>query len=374
MSPKWKEKSWECARDRSRRLGLEHHLPIRNVLQILEKKEVSLQWELNTLAPFVHTDDIKKHAVVLNKNLYVVQIPVGDWTFRSNSARPIRVYCVQTNLLICELETESEISWTRFFVEGTVLAASSGSHIQLWDITNGMSLLTIHVQSVVALTMKDSLLAFTTNRNSTELWSLHTKTQIMQWEHQSDTENRQRIMSIAIAKIQNSENMDKHNIANMRVIISGDYCLPRIFEVYRDDPIFTLSTSSNPERNQVAYSMAVHKDTIVTGSLKGWIHTWSLSTSQHTRSFQSVQTDKRVSDVSVCNDMLCYAQKSDGAYQGSWAMWTIDEKDGEYTLSHSVLHVNVGCRNPKIEVTQSGEVVFFNSCKSVMCYTPPQVF
>ena len=163
------------------------------------------------------------------------------------------MYCVQTNLLICELETESEISWTRFFVEGTVLAASSGSHIQLWDITNGMSLLTIHVQSVVALTMKDSLLAFTTNRNSTELWSLHTKTQIMQWEHQSDTENRQRIMSIAIAKIQNSENMDKHNIANMRVIISGDYCLPRIFEVYRDDPIFTLSTSSNPERNQVAY-------------------------------------------------------------------------------------------------------------------------
>jgi len=78
VSPKWKEKSWECARDRSRRLGLEHQLPIRNVLQILEKKEVSLQWELNTLAPFVHTDDIKKHAVVLNKNLYVVQIPVGD--------------------------------------------------------------------------------------------------------------------------------------------------------------------------------------------------------------------------------------------------------------------------------------------------------
>jgi len=120
--------------------------------------------------------------------------------------------------------------------------------------------------------------------------------------------------SIAIAKVDDNTTGNTQDIANMRVVIARDFCLPRIFQVHRDDPIFTLQTTDHPERNRLAYVVKKDDDIVVTVSLKGWIHTWSLSTGQHTRSFQSNNT-ARVGGIALCNNIL-RCTHSDNTHQG----------------------------------------------------------
>jgi len=115
----------------------------------------------------------------------------------------------------------------------------------------------------------------------------------------------------------------------------GTFCLLRIFQVHRDDPIFTLQTTDHPERNRLAYVVKKDDDNVVTVSLKGWIHTWSLSTGQHTRSFQSNNT-ARVGGIALCNNIL-RCTHSDNTHQGGLLVWVLHEKDGQYTQSDSTM-------------------------------------
>ena len=369
MKKQWEATCWDCARERARQLGHDPGLPIHQVMEILSFDELTKGWA-RMFPPVVHTDLIEQHATMLNATVYVVQVPLGSRNIDFRPEQAIRVYRVRGNVLLCRLESDATSFWINFCLQGNVVAASSGPVVQLWNLEDGTRLQTILTDAqVVALSMHHDWLAFSTVDNSTELWSMKTQEQLKKWEHVMVAHPDQIIKSIAIATVGVGEKADAHTLDNVRVVIAGEHAPTRIFRVHDNRPVFTLQIPDNPNINPTAYAVKVYDDTVVTGSLRGWVHTWSLSTGMHTRSFKS-DTECRVADISLYKNILCCAH-SNGRVPGGVSVWMLSEQKEQNTYnSLPVMNSWTQTHNGQVGISKWGEVVFFNGFNTVIFYTP----
>jgi len=363
VNKQWEKTCWNSARERARRLGHDPRLPINQVMENLSVDELTKGWA-RMLPPVVHSDAIERHATMLNATVYVVQVPLGS---RNRDFRPERAMCVyriRGNVLLCRLQSDAVSFWINFSLKGNVVAASSGPVVQLWNLEDGTRLQTIRTDAqVIALAMHLDWLAFSTVENSTELWSVETQQQLKKWEHVMAAHPDQIIKSVAIATV------DAHTLDSVRVVIAGEHAPTRIFRVQDNRPVFTLQTPDNAIINPAAYVAKVYDDTVVTGSMRGWVHTWSLSTGKHTRSFKS-DTECRVADISLYKNILCCAH-SNGRAPGSVSVWLLFEQKAQNTYdSLPVMTKSIFTHNAQVGITKWGEVVFFNGFETVIFYTP----
>jgi hypothetical protein len=373
VNKQWEAICWNCARERARQLGHDSRLPIKKVMENLSVDELTKGWA-RMLPPVVHWDMIERHAIMLNATVYVVQVPLG---LRNREFRPeqaISVYRVRGNVLICHLQADATSFWINFCLQGNVLAASSGPVVQLWNVEDGTRLhtilpVTLFGAQVVSLAMHHDWLAFSTVENSTELWSVKTQQRLKKWEHVMVAHPNQIIRSVAIAMVKADETADAHTLDNVRIVIGGEHAPTRIFRVDNNYPVFTLQFSDNHPQNLPAYVVKVYDDTVVTGSLRGWVYTWSLSTGQHTRSIKS-DTECRVADISLYKNILCCAH-SNGSVAGGVSVWLLSQQKRQNTYdSLPAMYWSTQTQNGQVGITKWGEVVFFNGFNTVMFCTP----
>ena len=126
------------------------------------------------------------------------------------------------------------------------------------------------------------------------------------------------------------ETADAHTLDNVRVVIGGENAPVRIFRVHDNRPVFTLKNPHNWYTSIPAYVVKVYGDTVVTGSMAGWVYTWSLSTGMHTRALKS-DTKHRVADISLYKNILCCVHISKLNVRGNVSVWLLSEQTAQNT-------------------------------------------
>jgi len=339
-------------------------------MENLSVDELTKGWA-RMLPPVVHTGGLEPYATMLDATFYVTQAPLRSQNREFRAEQTIRVYRIRKNVLICHLQADTTFFWINFCLQGNVVAASSGPVVQLWNLEDGTRLQTIRTDAqVVALAMHHDWLAFSTVENSTELWSVKTQQQLKKWEHVMVGHPDQIIKSVAIATVGAGETADAHTLDNVRVVIGGEHAPVRIFRVHDNRPVFTLKDPHLWYTSIPAYVVKVYGDTVVTGSMAGWVYTWSLSTGMQTRALKS-DTKHKVEDISLYKNILCCVQSSKLNVRGNVSVWLLSEQTAQNTYDGlPVMDISIETWNSQVGITKWGEVVFFNGFQAVFFYTP----